>query len=298
MNQALQITCPVSSDIPFGRIPFLRYDPQDTSKPQPLLFYLHGAGSRSLTQTTTTVRHIEQSSEGVLYYTNSAHPTTGGIFPSITDDITGEVFEFYMLAPQLYGDPSTNSGSLARTWTNTHITRLVDYAKDPANGMNIDWTRFYLTGYSLGAGGTMTALAFDNINTLLAAAGGTSPGYFAGNGSDGLGYQRIARSGVPIFWCHAAGDTTASISISDSMIRNIRQRRPLVDPIYHRWQTGSHGVQFRLYDLTEGDLYPQTLGTGSGQTVIAEQHLNKPGFFKWLLRHKRTDNNLPYYPEL
>lgn len=297
MNQALQITVPTSTSTPYGRIPFLRYDPVNESQPQPLLIYLHGAGGRSLTQDTTTVRTVERSSEGVLYYTNSSHPTTGGIMPSFVDDLTGNTYEFYMLAPQLYGDPSTNSGPLARAWTNQYITEMFDYARDSSHGMNIDWSRVYLCGYSLGAGGTMTALAFDNVNTVLAAAGGVSPGYFAGNGSDGLGYQRIARSGVPIYWCHAAGDTVASVSISDSMIRNIRQRRPLVDPIFHRWQTGSHGVQFRLFDLTEGDTYPQTNGSGSGQPVIDEEHVNRPGFFKWLLRHTRSENVLPYYPD-
>lgn len=282
-NVALQITCPVSASTPFGRIPFLQHTPSDVSKKQPLIIYLHGAGNRSLVQDTTTVLGVQSSSEGLPWLTNSANTGTNGLLPSF-DDVEGETFRYYILAPQLYGKP----GASTELWNNQYITRMMDYA---VANLNVDTTRFYLCGYSLGAGGTVIAIGTSSINRRLAAAAGVSPGY----GQSG-NFTYIAKSGIPFHLIHAANDTTASIGVSDTIIKGIRLKRPLMDPKYNRLQTGGHGIQFTMFDLTEGDVRNQTNGTGSGQTIIDEPWTHYPSMFNFFLRHRKLNAFDPYYP--
>jgi predicted peptidase len=295
MNQKILITVPVTSTTPNGRIPILRYDPQDESKPQALIIYLHGANCRSELQDLTTVGIIEDSSSGVPYYTNSAHPTTGGILPSYNAP-DGEEFEFYVIAPQLWGRPNVTTAPGNTLWNNTYIDHVFDYAENPANGMNIDWGRVYLCGYSLGAGGTFTALTYINNSNRIAAAAGVSPGYFLGGNT---GYEAIAKSGVPIYMAHSCGDTVTSgfSAVSDNLANGIRRYRPLFDPKYHRWYNNSHGVQHRLFAITSGASYSQANAAGNTANVqqLSENHIMKVTMYEWFLQTTKKDRIAPLY---
>lgn len=285
MNSALQLT---GQSTPTGRIPFLQYTPPDTSKRQPLIIFLHGQGEGSNTHTTTTVRSLEVNGHGIFTLTASAD------LPTFTDPIRNTTHQFYMLGPQLYYSVNNCTTCL---WNDNYITQMINYAK---NNLNIDFSRIYLTGLSLGGGGTVVACMNNSINKQLAAAVSICPGY--GNGSN-LSHANIARSGVPLWIAHADNDTVTNPCTpsnpctggaqhggeltGEQIIRKINAQVPLVPPRFFKYTTGGHVIWYRLYDITEGDTYPMTNGFDAEHT---------PGFFQWLLMHKRLDNTAPYYP--
>lgn len=272
-NTALQLT---GQATPTGRIPFLQYTPPNVSQKQPLIIFLHGQGEGSNVQTTTTVRTLENNSHGIFTLTKSAD------LPTFTDPIRGTSHQFYMLGPQLY---YSTPGCTNCLWQDNYITSLIAYAK---SNLNVDTSRIYLTGLSLGCGGVVVALINNTINKLVAAAACTCPGY--GNGS-GLQHINIAKSGVPLWIAHAADDTTTNPSggelVGEQIIRRVNAQKPLVSTKFSKFTSGGHGIWYRFYDVTEGDSYPMTNGFN--------QVMN-PGFFRWLLMHKRLDNTPPYYP--
>jgi predicted peptidase len=169
---------------------------------------------------------------------------------------------------------------------------MMDYAIDPANGMNIDKSRIYLCGFSLGAGGTITALNFTSTNRRLAAAAGIGPGYFGGST-----HSVIAKSGVPMWLCHAANDTVAPVAVSDAWVRNVRNARPIYDVKYERWDTSNHSGQFRLFDINVGAQYTQATGSLASPpiTQIAEIAKHTPNLWQWFLKYSRKDNIDPFY---
>lgn len=279
-NQALQLN---GQATPTGRIPFLLYTPPNTTVRQPLIIFLHGQGEGSNVQTTTTVRTLEDNGHGIFTLTKSAD------LPTFTDPIRGTSHQFYMLGPQLY---YSTAGCTTCLWQDNYITSMISYAK--AN-LNIDWSRIYLTGLSLGGGGTVVGLANNTINKQLAAAVAICPGY--GNGS-AISHLNIAKSGVPLWIGHADNDTTTNPCpckagelhggelVGEQIIRKINAQRPLTSTKFSKFTNGGHGIWYRFYDVTEGDTYPMTNGY--------DQIMN-PGFFTSLLMNKRADNKAPFY---
>ena len=279
-NVALQLT---GQSTPTGRIPFLQYTPPDTSQKQPLIIFLHGQGEGSNVHTTTTVTTLENSGHGIFTLTKSAD------LPTFTDSIRGTDHQFYMLGPQLYYNVAGCTNCL---WQNNYVTAMINYAK--AN-LNVDTSRIYLTGLSLGGGGTVVALGSSTIHLQLAAAVAVCPGY--GNGSTAV-LTEIAKSGVPLWIGHADNDTTTNPCpctggalhggelVGEQIIRRINAQKPLISTKFSKFTNGGHGIWYRFYDVTEGDVYPMTNGYDQVMT---------PGFFNWLLRYKRLDHVAPLY---
>lgn len=285
---ALQLT---GQSTPTGRIPFLQYSPVNTAKPQALIIFLHGQNKGSNVHDTTSVLSVQGSDSGLPYLCNSANPSTEGILPAFNSPKTGEEFEFYVLAPQLhYNDPYPTGSSLTTLWKDNYVTAMISYAK--AN-LNIDRTRIHLTGYSLGAGGTVVAATNPTINRQIASWSGFAPGYGDGNS---VNHLYLAKSGLPGWLVHSASDANAPVAVSDRIIRKIRDNRPLIDPKYFRYADGSHNSQYRLWDTSVGDTYNQTNGTGLGQFIISQLAVHNPNFFQWLLLWQKFEPVDPYYP--
>lgn len=286
-NLALSL---VGQSTPTGRIPFLQYNPIDESVPQPLIIFLHGQGEGSNVHTTASVRAIEGAGHGIFTLT-----ATGDLI-AFSDPIRGTFHQFYMLGPQLYYSVPNCTTCL---WQDNYVTAMIDYAK--AN-LNVDTTRIYLTGLSLGCGGTVVALGNPTISKQLAAAACTCPGY--GNGGTTIS-TAIAKSGVPLWIAHADNDTVTNPCpggvcppgtfhngelVGEQIVRKINATLPygpLVPAKFFKYTTGGHGIWYRFFDLSEGDTYPMTNGYNAVHT---------PNFFRWLLMHKRLDNTEPYYP--
>lgn len=159
---------------------------------QPLIIFLHGIGERG--DSLADVRRLEVN--GPLRYTK-------------TDDIVearGTPSNFYVLAPQL--------PTYADYWTANYTMSMLEYAK--AN-LNIDVSRIYLMGLSLGGGGVYTALQDTLIAPQIAAATvlcGTCMMKNAG---------LVAKYQIPVFIYHSVDDPMVPISCSEKaydLIRN------------------------------------------------------------------------------
>jgi predicted peptidase len=282
-NVAMQLT---GQSTPSGRIPFLQYTPSDLSIRQPLIIYLHGQGNRSTVHDTTSVLLLDNAVsgdpaqggiEGLPWLTNSINPRTGGILPHYTD-AWGLSREPYCLSPQLYGNPGLNS----TLWQDYYVLQMIKYAK---TSLYIDPTMIYLTGYSLGMGGTIVACMNPLVNIQLAAAFGNSPGYGT-SGTPGNDHQTIAESGLPIWWAHANNDTVALIGVSHTIYNKIMAAKPLCPVRFTEYTTGNHGIQGRMFDERIGTSYP---------LINGENMVHNPNMFQWLFRHKRIDNIPPIY---
>lgn len=287
-NVAAQLT---GQSTPTGRIPYLLYTPQDLSKKQPAIIFLHGQNKGSNVHNTTSVLSIQGSDAGLPYLCNSANPSTGGILPSFAHPRTGVMSEFFVVSPQLYySNPYPTGTSLTTLWNNTYITAMLNLL---ATIPQVDMTRVHLTGYSLGAGGSVVAATSPAINRRLASWSGFAPGY--GNSSS-LDHAYLAKSGLAGWLTHCAPDTTAGISVSDSIISKIRAAKPLNDPRFNRHQTGTHNSQYRVWDIDNNDMYDQTLASGSGGAIIAEKdNRTIMNWFQWLLLWERIEQVDPYY---
>jgi predicted peptidase len=206
-----------------------------------------------------------------------------------------------MMAPQQYY-PAGTSTATGSTWEHYYVTVLLDWAKE---NLNVDPTRIYLTGLSLGGGGTVDCMGDNAINTQIAAAVAICPGY--GNGSDTV-LTNIAKCGVQMWIGHAENDeatnpcrnssgaivacSTQGVQhngelVGQQIVRRVNAKAPLVPIKYFYFTNGGHAIWYRFYDRTPGDVYPMM----NGQDAVFD-----PGFFSWLLRYKRRSFTLPYYP--
>lgn len=293
-NTGLQLT---GQATPSGRIPFIRYDPPNETKPQPLIIFLHGQGECSTVHNSTSVLTLQESGHGIFTLTKSAD------LPTFTDPVTGEQFQYYMLGPQLYG-VSTGGVLWPRPTSalgNVYVKQLIAYALNPVNGMNVDPKRIYLSGLSLGAGGTLEALMDNEINKYISAAAITCPGY----ANDTTLYSptgmanNLAKSGVPIKWLHAYPDSATNppdgitgTLISRQIVPKLNALSGVIRPydyvelVGSEYAQGGHQIWYVLYDTTTANV---TKNTTSGTVTWTENT------FEWLLRFSKHDLTYPVY---
>lgn len=297
MNEALKLT---GQSTPSGNIPFLLHRSKDESRPQPLLIFLHGSGEGSpngtMTNTgvhdETTVRVLENGSPG-----NTVGPftlTKTSDLPVFTDPIRGTTHSFYMMGPQLYyktngqnGQTETTNRGLGYPWPLNYTTALINYA---LSNLNIDRSRIYLTGLSLGGGGTWNMCMEPSVYKYIAAACPICPGY-ANNGSwDNNIRLNLTRSGIPILAYHAQPDTATNGSggelVSDQIIRKHNAGKPVRSVNYIKFNTGGHFIWNRIYTLNRGDSYTTSNGVGYTHNEL---------LWEWFLRYRKPDAQMPTY---
>lgn len=163
------------------RLPYLIYTPEsyDPEKKFPLLVFLHGAGERG-NDLSLIARH--------------------GFFKQAA---AGTVFPFVMAGPQCPHD---------RYWGN-YLESLNDFLDEIIEVYNIDKTRVYLTGLSMGGTGVWQWL-MANPERFAAAAPVCGSGiyWYAG---------KVAHK--PIWMFHGEADTTVLPSESIQMEANLRK---------------------------------------------------------------------------
>jgi hypothetical protein len=127
-------------------------------------------------------------------------------------------------------------------WPAVFVTELINYAK--AN-LRIDPNRIYMTGLSMGGGGTMRFIstAADQPKQLAAAATICTPCTF----SNGV-YPTDAH--LPVWAFHAADDPTASVNCTYAAINKMNVLNPQPAPLTTIWPTGGHIVWDRVYTDT------------------------------------------------
>src|SRR5205085_8699021 len=121
---------------PRGTIGFYQFLPagynSNTQTKHPLIIFLHGIGEKG-TGSPDDLKKINCC--GIPKYINNGH--------TMQFTWNGRTESFVVLYPQLY--------SRYGTWENYYVDSMIRYAKD---NLNIDTDRIFLTGLSLGGGGS------------------------------------------------------------------------------------------------------------------------------------------------
>ncbi len=184
------------------------------------------------TELTTLYRVLEQ---GLTRNIRDGH--------NMTFTWNGKTETFIVLMPQL----NENYYSF---WQNFIIDDMLKYGKAT---FNVDTDRIFLTGLSMGGGGTWAYCGASETNGRQLAAIATSCG--ACQSTD---WCNIAKADLPMWSFHANDDNSAApVSCTIGSINNIRNNcSPKVDPIMTIWPTGGHGIWGRVYDVTHNNQNP------------------------------------------
>lgn len=235
----------IEKHIKFGgeKIGFWEYKPgtyaSDKSTKYPLIIFLHGIGERGNgTSELYKVKKIGipayiNRGEKMRFYKNGAWHT------------------FIVLSPQCpnrYG-----------MWPTSYVDAMIDYAE---NNLRIDRNRIYLTGLSMGGGGTWRWASASEKNAKKVAAIATvcAPDWLT-NGCN------IARASLPMWSFHATNDPIVRVSIITSAINRVLRCSPAVRPLKTVWSSGGHAIWDKAYDT--------------------KHNYQSPNVFEWFLGYSR-----------
>jgi predicted esterase len=205
---------------------FLEYKPEDysskTSTKYPLIIFLHGIGERG--NGTTDLHNVQCCGIPRIIKKGNKMKFTWN----------GKTETFIVLSPQCpksYG-----------MWPSLFIDELIKYAK---NNLRVDANRIFLTGLSMGGGGTMKYIstAADQPKNLAAVATICAPCTFKNA-------DYVSDAKLPVWSFHALDDKIAPASCSQSAIRKINGTNPAVKALLNTWPTGGHLVWDRVYTDT------------------------------------------------
>jgi predicted peptidase len=206
-------------------IPFLLFVPQEyrpDEKKWPLLLFLHGLG---------------ESGNNELEKVKIHGPP--GFVESRTD------FPFVLVSPQLPPPPGAMK-DVPEAWKPEPLIRLLDHV---TRHLNIDTTRVYVTGLSMGGYGTWRLVAKypERFAAAVPICGGGEPKAMA------CGLRR-----VPIWAFHGALDPTVPLSESQTMVRAVRR--------------AGGNVRFTVYPDVPHNSWKPTY--------------DNPAVYEWLLSHR------------
>ena len=212
-------------DGPRGTIGFYQYLPPDYTlkgEKKPMIIFLHGIGEKG----TGSEKDLQKiNCCGIPKYIEAGH--------NMQFTWNGKTEGFVVVYPQLY--------SRYGTWENYYIDAMINYAS--AN-LNIDTNRIFLTGLSLGGGGTwvFASSSLSNAKKLAGIAPVVSP-CFMGNGCN------IAKADLPIYAVHAIDDDLASPVCTINAIKSIVECGTRAIPNVVMYENGAHYVWVkRAYD--------------------------------------------------
>ena len=236
-------------------IGFYEYKPTqynvDVNTKYPLIIFLHGIGERG-NGSTDLPRVL---TNGLPRYINSGHP--------MRFFWNGKWETFLVLSPQLsfnYGD-----------WPNLYVAEMVKYAK--AN-LRIDTNRIFLTGLSLGGGGTWNYPYESVTNAKQLAAIAPVCGTCQFNGS----WCNFSAAKLPVWAFHAQDDASVTVNCTTGTINNINSCNPAVKPYMTIWPTGNHWIWDRAFDTTYNwqnpNLYEWFLGQDKSKPVNSRPNAN------------------------
>lgn len=200
------------------RIGFLEFRPSDYSTAKhPLIIFLHGIGEKG--NGTTQLKNVNCC--GIPSYIR------GGNKMRFTWQ--GKTESFVVLSPQL--------SKKYAFWQPFYTDEMIKYAK--AN-LNIDPDRIFVTGLSMGGGGTwnFASSAQSRAEELAGIAPVVAPCMMS-NGCN------IARASLPVMAIHVWDDKDAPASCTVNAIKSINSCNPSVSPNVIMYASGGHYVWVR-----------------------------------------------------
>lgn len=209
---------------------FAEFLPNDYgSQLHPLIIYLHGIGERGANTTGGT---DAATAKAVLA---NEIPKLAANGATMKFTVNCKTYSFVILAPQLF----SNYGS----WQNFYVDEMIAYAK---KNLRIDTNRIYLTGISLGGGGTWkyATTSLQNAQQLAAIAP------VCGTCEWSNLCNTIAAAGLPVWAFHAQDDGTVSVQCTNGAISTLNACNPSVKPLITIYPTGNHWIWSKSYDTT------------------------------------------------
>ncbi len=197
------------------RIGFLEYRPPDYSGPKhPLIIFLHGIGEKG--NGTTQLKSVHCC--GIPSYIR------GGNKMRFTWQ--GKTESFVVISPQLSKKYSM--------WQPFYTDELIKYAMA---SLNIDPDRIFVTGLSMGGGGTWnySSSTQERAEKLAGIAPVVAPCMMS-NGCN------IAKASLPVLAIHVWDDKAAPASCTVNAIKAINNCNPSVTPNVIMYASGGHYV--------------------------------------------------------
>lgn len=230
-------------------IAYLEYLPPDYSTntdKYPIVIFLHGIGERGPNTTDPTV--LGNNIQNVAKHGPPKYAKAGYQFP------------FILISPQL----KNNNG----TWPSNYVMEVIEHCR---TYLRIDERRIYLTGLSLGGGGTWwTAQDYPEFFAAIAPVCG---GYNSTAKACG-----IASANLPVWAFHGDKDTTVPLSKSQSMVNAINNCVP------------------KTSQLAKLTIYPGVAHNAWDNAYKTDNSSHNPNVYQWLLSFTNTynrDNKIP-----
>jgi predicted peptidase len=214
-------------------IPYRLFEPQGVSPGAklPLILFLHGAGDRG----TDNV--------GQTYWASQ-----------LVDHTRGGQYAAYVLAPQINTNQWFSSSGSQPTEA---MSLTIDALKQVMATQNVDPTRVYVTGVSMGSFGTWDILRRD-------------PGVFAAavpmSGGGDPSTASLVKD-TPIWAFHGSADSIVPVDSTRNMIAAVRAAGG--DPKYTEVPGGDHFIWPAIYGDASNTLYPWLFSQRLGSSILA-----------------------------
>ena len=197
------------------RIGFLEFRPSDYSgEKHPLIIFLHGIGEKG--NGTSELRKVHCC--GIPSYIRRGN--------KMKFSWEGKSESFVVISPQL--------SKKYASWQPFYTDEMIKYAK--AN-LNIDPDRIFVTGLSMGGGGTWNFASSSLARAELLA--GIAPVVAPCMMSNGC---NIARASLPVMAIHVWDDKDAAASCTVNAVKSINACSPGVTPNLIMYASGGHYV--------------------------------------------------------
>jgi dienelactone hydrolase len=224
-------------------IGYLEYLPQgyDTNSDKyPIMIFLHGIGERGVNSTdpavlATTIQNVAKLGPP-MYVKN------------------GSQFPFILISPQL----KNNYGS----WSSSYVMEVINHVK---TYLRVDERRIYLTGLSLGGGGTWVTA--QDYPALFAAIGPVCGGYNSPSKA-----CNIAGENLPVWAFHGDSDTTVPMSTTVNMVNAINGCVPAPSPL----------AKLTIYAGVKHEAWNRAYKT--------DHSVHNPNLYEWMMSYTNTTN--------
>jgi len=215
----------------------------------PLIIFLHGIGERG------------DGAAGLPNMVNVGIPGYINRGATMQFTVNGQTQTFLVLSPQL----NIQYGS----WQNFYVDEMLNYAM--AN-LRVDPNRIYLTGLSLGGGGTWKYASASAANAAKFAAIAPICGT-----CDYSNLCNISQSSTPVWAFHALDDGVVGVGCTQGAINMLTSCGGAIPPKVTYYPSGNHYIWDMAYDMTHNVQSPLNL-------------------FEWFLTQSRSGSTSPPPP--